>query len=64
MDWTVCVQGDRQELGEALIWLGAIAREQGDFAHALPWLEEGLTLLRGGDNPHEPGLARYHLGKP
>src|SRR6266851_208458 len=39
-------QGDRQELGTTLSWLGAVACAQCDFAHALPWLEEGLTLLR------------------
>ena len=50
-------------MGITLTWLGAIAGDQGDFAHALPWLEEGLTLAREVGNPQELGFALYLFGQ-
>src|SRR5439155_19027477 len=54
--------GDRHGLGRALMWLGSVARDQGDLTRTVAWLEEALTVGRGVGDPEIIAFALWQLG--
>src|SRR3990172_7701870 len=54
--------GDKSFIGLPLIYLGDIARRQGDYERAAALYEEGLALYREGGNKWGIALSLHNLG--
>lgn len=54
--------GDRPSEAEALAWLGAVKRRQGDFTGSIELLEESLTLCHEIDDQPGAAFALLNLG--